>query len=45
MVTNPHTQTEELLEALFSVVHSVAIAEQLRSKRILAAMNQHSTVA
>jgi predicted hydrolase (HD superfamily) len=44
MVTSQHARTEELLEAVFSVVHYAAIAKQRRSKRVSAAMTQHSTI-
>jgi predicted hydrolase (HD superfamily) len=44
MVTNPHARIEELLEPVFSVVHSVAIAKQRRSKRVSSAMNQNSAI-
>jgi predicted hydrolase (HD superfamily) len=44
MVTNPHARTEKLLEVVFSVVHSTAIAKQRRSKHVSSAMNQHSTI-
>jgi hypothetical protein len=39
-----HAATEELLEAVFSVVCTTAVAVQWHGKRICAAMNQHSAI-
>jgi hypothetical protein len=44
MATNQHTTAEEVLEAVFSVVHAAAVALQRRGKHISAATNQHSTI-
>jgi hypothetical protein len=37
MATNQHATTEELLEAVFSVVRSAAVATQRRSKHVFSA--------
>jgi alkylhydroperoxidase/carboxymuconolactone decarboxylase family protein YurZ len=44
MATNQHATTEELLEAVFSVVCATAIAIQHRGKHISAAMNPDRTM-
>jgi hypothetical protein len=44
MTINQNATKEELLEAVFSVVHAAATAMQWCSKHVSAAMNQHSII-
>jgi hypothetical protein len=44
MKTNQYATTEELLEAVFSVICTAATAMQQHGKHVSAAMNQHSTI-
>jgi hypothetical protein len=41
---NQHATTEELFEAVFSVVCTAAAVMQQCGKHVSAAMNQHSTI-